>query len=171
MTDEQKNNRALAFMLSLGIAILESVRTDVSPTTALGNRLGRAVSMGERAIDCIPGGNNDVRTMALASDLFPVVAQRIYSFLENDGFLRGEEDWDRFKFNALESLNDPKNVVKGEYREMSWVEIRDKLKEEYQEVEAEMWNLSPGGEDKFAAIREFVLSVVAMIGAVKAENL
>lgn len=71
----------------------------------------------------------------------------------------------------LARLNDPKNVAKGDYLAMSWLEVRDKLREERREVDAEMWALATGAGDCAAAIREFAdEAVVALIGAAKIAN-
>ena len=171
MTEQSPDNFAAAFMVSLAAALIEIVRTAVPVHSAAGNRLARAAEATEKAIEYIPRDEDPFPPMFLASEFLPMISQRIQSAVVNGGWRRGEVDCDRFLQNMLERLNDPKNVAKGDYLSMSWPEVRDKIREEHREVEAEMWQLATGCGDTDAAIREFAdLAVVAMIGAAKIER-
>ena len=171
MTEQQPDNFAAAFMISLAAALIEIVRTAVPVHSAAGNRLARAAEATEKAIEYIPRDDDPFPPMFLASEFLPMISQRIQSAVVHSGWRRGEVDCDRFIQNMLERLNDPKNVIKGDYLDMTWPDVRDKLREEHREVEAEMWQLAYGGGDKAAAVRELAdLAVCAMIGAAKIER-
>ena len=168
MTDQQADNFSAAFMLSLAAALIEVVRGAVPVHSAAGNRLARAVEATEKSIEYIPRDSDPFPPMFLASEFLPMISARIQSAVIHGGWRRGEKDCDRFVQNMLERLNDPKNVAKGDYLAMSWPEVRDNLREERAEVDAEMRKLSTGAGDRAAAIREFSdEAVCAMIGAAK----
>lgn len=165
---EQTDNFSAAFILSLAAALIEVVRGAVPVHSAAGNRLARAAEATEKAIEYIPRDADPFPPMFLASEFLPMISARIQSAVVHGGWRRGEKDLDRFAQDMLERLNDPKNVVKGDYLAMSWLEVRDKLREERKEVDAEMWQLATGAGDRAAAIREFAdEAVCAMIGAAK----
>lgn len=171
MTDQPTDNFSAAFILSLAAALIEVVRVAVPVHSAAANRLARAAEATERAIEYIPRDADPFPPMFLASEFLPMITARIQSAVIHGGWRRGEKDLDRFAQDMLARLNDPKNVVKGDYLAMSWLEVRDKLLEERGEVDAEMWALATGGGNRAAAIREFAdEAVVAMIGAAKIEN-
>lgn len=53
---------------------------------------------------------------------------------------------------CLGALNDPRNAKKGDWREMTWIELRDKLREEVAELEAELWLASQGNVEGLRGI-------------------
>lgn len=168
MTEQDQATLCAAFSLSLACAIIEAVRRDAVPHSALANRLARAAETTERAIEFFPRVRDNFDAMFLADEFLPLLERRINSVIAHGGWRRGECDIDRFTQDMLARLNDPKNAAKGDYRTMSWPEIRDKIDEEAAEAKAEMWLLATGQGDPAAAIREFAdLAVVAMIGATK----
>lgn len=170
MIEDEQSTLCHAFALSLACALIESARNDTDPHSALGNRLARASETTERAISYFPRVRDNFDAMFLANDFLPLLEQRINSVILHGGWRRGEVACDRFMQNMLARLNDPKNVAKGDYLAMTWPEVRDKVREEQKEVEAEMWALATGSGNPAAAIREFAdLAVCAMIGAEKVE--
>jgi hypothetical protein len=85
---------------------------------------------------------------------------------------RGEDDCRWFLEQMLDRLNDPKNVAKGPYEDMTVSDIRAKLKEEFDEADFEMRLHGTTSFNKTLAISELAdLAVVCMIGAVKARTL
>lgn len=166
--EQPTDNFSAAFILSLAAALIEVVRGAVPVHSSAANRLARAAEATEKAIEYIPRDADPFPPMFLANEFLPMISARIQSAVVHGGWRRGEKDLDRFFQDMLARLNDPKNVVKGDYLAMSWPEVRDKLREERAEVDAEMWALATGAGDRVAAIREFAdEAVVAMIGAAK----
>ena len=161
-----------AFGLSLAAALIEAARSDVAPSTSLGNRLARAAETTERAIEFFPRVHEHFDAQLLASEFIDLLQIRINALIANGGWRRGEKDLDRFFQNMLERLNDPKNVIKGDYRQMSFIDLKNKMDEEKAELVAELWKADNGMMDPSALIREAAdRAVVAMFCAVKAEEI
>lgn len=169
MTNDQ-TTLCNAVALSLAAALIEAIRTDINPTSALGNRLSRACEATETAIEYFPRVRTHFDGMQIADQLLDPVQTLINRVVVHGGFQRGERDLIRFNQAILERLNDPKNVAKGDYLALSWIEVKDKLREELAEVEAEMWTLALGQGDPAAAVRECAdLATMALICAAKVE--
>lgn len=58
--------------------------------------------------------------------------------------MRGKNAVSLLSHACLETLNRPKNAAKGDWKEMSWRQIADKLTEEYNELMAELWAAERG---------------------------
>lgn len=171
MNNQPTDNFSAAFILSLAAALIEVVRAAVPVHSAAGNRLARAAEATEKAIEYIPRDADPFPPMFLASEFLPMISARIQSAVVHGGWRRGEVDCDRFLQNMLERLNDPKNAIKGDYRQMSFIDLKNKMDEEKAELVAELWKADTGMMDPAALIREAAdRAVVAMFCAVKAEE-
>lgn len=172
MPEQAPDNFSAAFILSLASALIEVVRGAVPFHSSAGNRLSRAAEATEKAVEFIPRDADPFPPMFLADQFLPLVTKRIQRAVVNGGWQRGERDLDRFNVDMLARLADPKNVAKGDYLQMSWTEIKLKLREEYKEAWAELLLLTLGGGDRSAAIRELAdLAVVCLIAVAKIETL
>ena len=172
MNEQQIDNFSAAFILSLAAALIEVVRGAVPVHSAAGNRLARAAETTERAIEYIPRAADPFPPMFLASEFMPMISARIQSAVIHGGWRRGEKDLVRFAQDILSRLNDPKNVIKGDYRQITPIDLKLMLDEEKGELVAELWALANGQPDPAALIREAAdRAVVAMFCAVKAAEI
>jgi hypothetical protein len=173
MNDQQPtDNFSAAFILSLAAALVEVVREAVPVHSSAGNRLARAAEATEKAIEYIPRDADPFPPMFLASEFLPMITARIQSAVVHSGWRRGEKDLDRFFQDMLARINDPKNAAKGDYHDLPWLLLRDKLEEEKGELIAEIWAMSMGNAVAPALIREAAdLAVIAMFCAVKAAEI